>query len=57
VIGEEVWIAADAFVGPGVTIGDRAVVGARATVTNNVPSDQVVTGPAAKILKRRILED
>jgi putative colanic acid biosynthesis acetyltransferase WcaF len=57
VIGDEVWIAADAFVGPGVTIGDRAVVGARATVTNDVPSDQVVTGPAAKILKRRVLED
>jgi putative colanic acid biosynthesis acetyltransferase WcaF len=57
VIGEEVWIAADAFVGPGVTVGDRAVVGARATVVNDVPPDQVVAGPAAKILKRRILED
>jgi putative colanic acid biosynthesis acetyltransferase WcaF len=56
-IGDEVWIAADAFVGPGVTIGDRAVVGARATVTNDVPADQVVTGPSAKILKRRVLED
>ncbi len=57
VIGEEVWIAADAFIGPGITIGDRAVVGARATVVNDVPADQVVTGPAAKILKRRRLED
>jgi acetyltransferase-like isoleucine patch superfamily enzyme len=57
VIGEEVWIAADAFIGPGITIGDRAVVGARATVVNDVPADQVVTGPAAKILKRRILQD
>ena len=26
VIGDEVWIAADAFIGPGVTVGDRAVV-------------------------------
>jgi acetyltransferase-like isoleucine patch superfamily enzyme/glycosyltransferase involved in cell wall biosynthesis len=57
VIGDEVWIAADAFVGPGVTVGDRAVVGARATVTNDVPCDQVVAGPNAKILKRRVLED
>ncbi|MGD0462306.1 MAG: glycosyltransferase [Tepidisphaeraceae bacterium] len=57
VIGEEVWIAADAFIGPGVTIGDRAVVGARATVVSDVPADQVVIGPAAKILKRRIFED
>jgi putative colanic acid biosynthesis acetyltransferase WcaF len=57
VIGQEVWIAADAFVGPGVTVGDRAVVGARATVVNNVPPDQVVAGPAAKILKQRTLVD
>jgi acetyltransferase-like isoleucine patch superfamily enzyme len=57
VIGEEVWIAADAFIGPGVTVGDRAVVGARATVVKDVPSDQVVAGPDATIVKRRILED
>jgi putative colanic acid biosynthesis acetyltransferase WcaF len=57
VIGEEVWIAADAFVGPGVTVGDRAVVGARATVVGDVPPDQVIVGPSARILKRRILED
>jgi putative colanic acid biosynthesis acetyltransferase WcaF len=57
VIGEEVWIAADAFVGPGVTIGDRAVVGARATVVGNVPADQVIVGPGARIVKRRVLED
>jgi putative colanic acid biosynthesis acetyltransferase WcaF len=57
VIGQEVWIAADAFVGPGVTVGDRAVVGARATVVQDVPPDQVVAGPSAKILKQRTLED
>jgi acetyltransferase-like isoleucine patch superfamily enzyme/glycosyltransferase involved in cell wall biosynthesis len=57
VIGEESWIAADAFIGPGVTIGARAVVGARATVVKDVPADQVVVGPNATIVKRRILED
>jgi acetyltransferase-like isoleucine patch superfamily enzyme/glycosyltransferase involved in cell wall biosynthesis len=57
VIGQEVWIAADAFVGPGVTVGDRAVVGARATVVADVPADQVIVGPGARILKRRILQD
>ena len=30
VIGSEAWICADAFVGPGVTIGEGAIVGARA---------------------------
>jgi putative colanic acid biosynthesis acetyltransferase WcaF len=57
VIGEEVWIAADAFVGPGVTVGDRAVVGARATVIKDVPADQVVAGPDARIVKHRVLRD
>ncbi|MGA3066849.1 MAG: glycosyltransferase [Tepidisphaeraceae bacterium] len=57
VVGEEAWIAADAFIGPGVTIGDRAVVGARATVVKDVPADQVVIGPAATFLKPRQLRD
>jgi acetyltransferase-like isoleucine patch superfamily enzyme/glycosyltransferase involved in cell wall biosynthesis len=57
VIGEEVWIAADAFIGPNVKVGDRAVVGARATVVKDIPSDQVVVGPNATIVKQRILAD
>jgi putative colanic acid biosynthesis acetyltransferase WcaF len=57
VIGEEVWVAADAFVGPGVTLGDRSVVGARATVVKDVPADQVVIGPAATVIKERVYKD
>jgi acetyltransferase-like isoleucine patch superfamily enzyme/glycosyltransferase involved in cell wall biosynthesis len=57
VIGQDVWVAADAFVGPGVTVGDRAVVGARATVMRDVPADQVVVGPIAVPLKTRVLHD
>lgn len=57
VIGEEAWIAADAFIGPGVTVGDRAVVGARATVVHDVPADQVVAGPSATLVKQRVLRD
>jgi len=40
-----------------VTVGDRAVVGARATVVADVPADQVIVGPGARILKRRVLQD
>ena len=50
-LGDDVWIAADAFVGPGVGMGDRAIVGARASVFSNVPSDVIVGGNPAKFIK------
>jgi putative colanic acid biosynthesis acetyltransferase WcaF len=54
VIGDQVWICADAFVGPGLRIGDGAVVGARAVVVKNVESWTVVAGHPAKVIKTRI---
>lgn len=56
-LGDEVWVAADAFVGPGVSIGDRSVVAARSTVIRDVPPDQVVAGSPARIIKPRVLGD
>lgn len=41
---DEAWVAADAFIGPGVTIGRGAIVGARSTVTGNVVPWSVVAG-------------
>ena len=55
VIGEDCWIAADAFVGPGVTIGDRTVLGARASAFNDLPPDVIAVGNPAKPIKPRIL--
>ncbi|TSD85634.1 acyltransferase [Mycobacterium sp. KBS0706] len=43
-IGEGVWVGADAIVLGGVTIGDRAVIGAGAVVSRDVPPDTIVTG-------------
>lgn len=54
-IGDEVWIAADAFVGPGVTVGDRTVVGARSSVFGDLPPDVVAVGNPAKPIKQRNL--
>ena len=52
-LGDDSWIAADAFVGPGVTVGDRAIVGARASAFTDVPADVVVGGNPAKFIKPR----
>ncbi len=52
VIGEGVWIGANATVLPGVTIGDHAVVAAGAVVTKDVPADTVVGGVPAKTIRR-----
>lgn len=58
VIHDNAWIAADAFVGMGVTIGDGAVVGARAAVFKDVEPWTVVGGnPAVKIKRREIRGD
>jgi putative colanic acid biosynthesis acetyltransferase WcaF len=56
-VGDEAWIAADAFVGPGVNVGARAVVGARSSVFEDVPPDQVVGGSPARVIKPRELRD
>lgn len=56
-IGDRAWVAAEAFVGPGVTIGEGAVVGARAVACGDVPPWTVVVGNPAKPLKKRTLLD
>lgn len=52
-IGERVWIAADVFVGPGVTIGDGTVVAARSSVFSDLPSWMVARGNPAVVVKPR----
>src|SRR5690606_9190408 len=52
-IKDQVWIAADAFIGPGVSIGEGAVVGARTAVFRDVEKWSVVGGNPAKFIKKR----
>ena len=50
-IGDTVWIGGRAVINPGGTIGDNVVVASGAVVTKNVPSNVVVGGNPAKIIK------
>ncbi len=52
-IGAQSWVAAEAFIGPGVRIGERAVVAARAVVMRDVPGEQIVGGNPAKQIRQR----
>lgn len=51
VIGRNVWIGANATILPGVTIGDNAVVAAAAVATRDVPSQSIVVGSPAKVVR------
>lgn len=53
VIGNDVWIGYEAVIMPGVKIGDGAVIGTRALVTNDVPPYTIVGGVPAKPIRRR----
>lgn len=52
-IGADSWICAEAFLGPGVSIGDGAVIGARAVVTRDQPAWMVCAGNPCRPLKPR----
>ena len=53
VIGNDVWIGYEAVVLAGVTIGDGAIVAARAVVTKDVPPYTIVGGVPARPIRRR----
>jgi putative colanic acid biosynthesis acetyltransferase WcaF len=52
-IGKNAWIATEAFVGPGVTVGEGAVLGARAVTVKNLEPWTVYAGNPAKPIRAR----
>ncbi len=57
VIGNDVWIGMEALILSGVTVGDGAVIGARAVVTKDVPPYSIVAGNPARVIKYRFDEE
>lgn len=56
VIGEDVWIGGSAVIAPGVTIGDRSVIGAGSVVIKDIPSDVFAAGNPCKIIRHLTLQ-
>lgn len=52
-IGRDCWVAAEAFVGPGVSMGDGAVLGARGALFENAAAGGVYSGNRAVLIKYR----
>jgi putative colanic acid biosynthesis acetyltransferase WcaF len=53
VVCDQAWICADAFVGPGVTVGEGAIVGARGVAVRDVAPWDIVAGNPARVVKKR----
>ncbi len=50
-IGSDVWIGGGAILLPGVTIGDRSVIGAGSVVTKDVPPDVFAAGNPCRVIR------
>ena len=52
-IEDNVWIAAEAFIGPNISVGRNSIVGARSVVMRSVPPGVIVAGNPARQLRSR----
>lgn len=52
-VGERVWVCADAFIGPGVSIGAFSIIAARAVVTKDVAEGVIVVGNPGRVIRSR----
>lgn len=55
IIGEKVWLCESCTVMNGVTVGDGAIIGAKAFVIHNVPANSMVSGHPAEVVDEEVL--
>lgn len=51
-IGADVWVGGSAVICPGVTIGDRSVIGAGSVVTRDIPADVFAAGNPCRVIRQ-----
>jgi maltose O-acetyltransferase len=51
-IGDDVWVGGATVICPGVTIGDRSVIGAGSVVTRDIPADVVAVGNPCRVIRQ-----
>lgn len=54
-LGDHVWVTADVFIAPGVTVGEGAVITARSSVFHDIEPWMVAAGNPARLVKPRLL--
>jgi maltose O-acetyltransferase len=50
-IGDDGWVGGSAVICPGVTIGDRTVIGAGSVVTKDIPADVFAAGNPCRVIR------
>lgn len=53
-IKDQAWLATDVFVGPGVSIGEAAIIGARSSVFKDIPAEMICNGTPAIPIRHRL---
>ena len=53
-VGDSCWLGAESVVLRGVTVGDGAIVAARAVVTHDVPPATLAAGVPARVVKEHV---
>jgi len=54
IIGDDVFIGANAIILKGVRIGDRAIIGAGSIITSDIPDEEIWAGNPAKFIRKNI---
>lgn len=56
-IGDDVWLAANVTVLPGVSIGSNVIIGAGSVITSDIPSNVIAVGNPCHVLREITAED